>query len=280
MSIPDFTSGDVWISLITLTFLEIVLGIDNIIFITIISSRLKQEDQKKARNWGLLIAMGFRVLLLFGISAFMSMQEALFSFDWGFAKGGFSVQSIILILGGLFLLYKASSEIFEKLEGVDHPNVSGEKKKIFQSLANAVWQISLINLVFSFDSILTAVGLTKDVAIMIIAVVISILIMMWFSGPVGNFVNQHPSIQMLGLSFLILIGFMLIAEGAHQADVVMFKAEIGTIPRGYLYFAIAFSLFVEFLNIRMRKRRTPIQLHGAGSEAVKEGLMKKVAEKI
>lgn len=280
MSIPDFTSGDVWISLITLTFLEIVLGIDNIIFITIISSRLKKEDQKRARNWGLLIAMVFRIFLLFGISAFMSMQEALFSFDWGFAKGGFSIQSIILILGGLFLLYKASSEIFEKLEGIDHPNVGAEKNKIFQSLGNAVWQISLINLVFSFDSILTAVGLTKDVAIMIIAVVISILIMMWFSGPVGNFVNQHPSIQMLGLSFLILIGFMLIAEGAHQGDVVIFNAEIGTIPRGYLYFAIAFSLFVEFLNIRMRKRKTPIQLHGAGMEAVKEGLMNKVAEKI
>ncbi len=280
MSIPDFTSGDVWISLITLTFLEIVLGIDNIIFITIISSRLKKEDQSKARNWGLLIAMIFRVLLLFGISAFMAMQEALFSFDWGFAKGGFSVQSIILILGGLFLLYKASSEIFEKLEGIDHPNIGNENKKVFQSLGNAVWQISIINLVFSFDSILTAVGLTKDVAIMIVAVVISILIMMWFSGPVGNFVNQHPSIQMLGLSFLILIGFMLIAEGAHQGDVVIFNAEIGTIPRGYLYFAIAFSLFVEFLNIRMRKRRAPIQLHGAGSEAVKEGLMHKVAEKI
>ncbi len=274
MTIPDFSSGDVWISLTTLTFLEIILGIDNIIFITIISSRLKQADQKKARNWGLMIAMIFRVLLLFGISAFMAMQNAVISFDWGFASAGFSVQSLILIAGGLFLLYKASSEIFEKLEGIEHPQTN--KTQIGQSLSNAIVQISLINLVFSFDSILTAVGLTKDVSIMIIAVVISIVIMMWFSGPVGNFVNQHPSIQMLGLSFLILIGFMLIAEGAHQADLQIVGSTVGTIPRGYLYFSIAFSLFVEFLNIRMRKRRKPIQLHGASQEAIAEGLMDKM----
>ncbi len=274
MTIPDFSSGDVWISLTTLTFLEIILGIDNIIFITIISSRLKQADQKKARNWGLMIAMIFRVLLLFGISAFMAMQNAVISFDWGFASAGFSVQSLILIAGGLFLLYKASSEIFEKLEGIEHPQTN--KTQIGQSLSNAIVQISLINLVFSFDSILTAVGLTKDVSIMIIAVVISIVIMMWFSGPVGNFVNQHPSIQMLGLSFLILIGFMLIAEGAHQANLQIVGSTVGTIPRGYLYFSIAFSLFVEFLNIRMRKRRKPIQLHGASQEAIAEGLMDKM----
>lgn len=280
MNLPDFTTGDVWVSLITLTFLEIVLGIDNIIFITIISSRLKAEDQARARNWGLLIAMVFRIILLFGISAFLAMQKPIISFDWSFAKGGFSVQSIILIAGGLFLLYKASSEIFEKLEGIDTPHMDGREKNKFQGLTSAVWQISLINLVFSFDSILTAVGLTKDIVIMIIAVVVSILIMMWFSGPVGNFVNQHPSIQMLGLSFLILIGFMLIAEGCHQGEVEIFGSTVGTIPRGYLYFAIAFSLFVEFLNIRMRKRKKPIQLHNAAQEAIKEGLMGKVSERI
>ncbi|MEP7268571.1 MAG: TerC family protein [Saprospiraceae bacterium] len=277
MTLPDFTSGNVWISLITLTFLEIVLGIDNIIFITIISSRLKKEDQAKARNWGLLIAMIFRILLLFVISAFLAMQKPLLSFKGSIASGGFSIQSLILIAGGLFLLYKASSEIFEKLEGLDHPTAE-KGKKVYQSLFNAIWQISIINLVFSFDSILTAVGLTKDVAIMILAVVVSILIMMWFSGPVGNFVNQHPSIQMLGLSFLILIGFMLIAEGAHQADFQIFGSEVGTIPRGYLYFSIAFSLFVEFLNIRTRKHKKPIQLHGAGQEAISEGLMNEVTE--
>lgn len=276
MTIPDFTSGNVWISLFTLTFLEIVLGIDNIIFITIISSRLAKEDQRKARNWGLLIAMLFRILLLFGISAFMHMQKPLFSFETKVTSGGFSIQSLILIAGGIFLLYKATSEIFEKLEGIDAPVAGHKNVKVYQKLTTAVWQISLINLVFSFDSILTAIGLTKDIVIMILAVVVSILIMMWFAGPVGNFVNQHPSIQMLGLSFLILIGFMLIAEGAHQANFEVLGNEIGTIPKAYLYFTIAFSLFVEFLNIRTRKRRKPIQLHGIRKEAVEEGMMDKI----
>lgn len=277
MQFPDLASGDFWISLLTLTFLEIVLGIDNIIFITIVASRLHKKDQKKARSMGLVIAMVFRVVLLFGITAFMSMQQSLFSFDTSLASGAISIQSLILVAGGLFLLYKAASEIFEKLEGIEHPGTHIPGKKV--SLGNAIIQISLINLVFSFDSILTAVGLTKDVTIMILAVVISILIMMAFAGPVGNFVNQHPSIQMLGLSFLILIGFMLIAEGAHEAHLVVVGAEIGSIPRGYLYFAIAFSLFVEFLNIRMRKRRQPVQLHSASREALKKGLMDHTSDK-
>lgn len=276
MTFPDFTSGDVWISLLTLTFLEIVLGIDNIIFITIISSRLDMKDQRPARNWGLLIAMLFRILLLFGISTFMAMTKPILSFDWGFASAGFSIQSLILIAGGLFLLYKSVSEIFEKLEGVDLPKSHVKSKA--PSLMSAIWQISIINLVFSFDSILTAIGMTKILIIMILAVIFSILIMMWFSGPVGNFVNQHPSIQMLGLSFLILIGFMLITEGSHDANLHVFGNHLGTIPRGYLYFAIAFSLFVEFLNIRTRKRNKPVQLHGAGQEAISEGLMEKMKE--
>ena len=277
MQFPDLASGDFWISLLTLTFLEIVLGIDNIIFITIVASRLHKKDQKRARSIGLVIAMLFRVVLLFGITAFMSMQKALFSFDFSFATGAFSIQSLILIAGGLFLLYKAASEIFEKLEGIEHPGTNIPGKKV--NLGNAIIQISLINLVFSFDSILTAVGLTKDITIMILAVVISVLIMMVFAGPVGNFVNQHPSIQMLGLSFLILIGFMLIAEGAHEAHLEVVGSQVGSIPRGYLYFAIAFSLFVEFLNIRMRKRREPVQLHGAGQEAIQAGLMEQTGEK-
>jgi predicted tellurium resistance membrane protein TerC len=271
---PDFASGDVWISLITLTFLEIILGIDNIIFITIVATRLNEKDRKKARNLGLTIAMLFRILLLFGISAFMAMQDPIFSFHSSVASGAFSIQSLILIAGGLFLLYKAASEIFEKLEGVEHPNAN--KPTIYQSLTRAIIQISVINLVFSFDSILTAIGLTKDVVIMILAVVISIVIMMWFAGPVGNFVNQHPSIQMLGLSFLILIGFMLIAEGAHQAHLEIIGSTVGSIPRGYLYFSIAFSLFVEFLNIRMRKRKKPIQLHGVSQQAIADGIIDKV----
>lgn len=276
MHFPDLSSGDFWISLLTLTFLEVILGIDNIIFISIVSSRLAKENQRKARNLGLIIAMGFRIILLFGITAFMSMQKAILSLNFELLSAGFSIQSIILISGGLFLLYKAASEIFEKLEGIESTSAHIPGKK--QTMANAIIQISLINLVFSFDSILTAVGLTKDVTIMILAVVISILIMMSFAGPVGNFVNQHPSIQMLGLSFLILIGFMLIAEGAHEANLQIFKSEVGTIPRGYLYFAIAFSLFVEFLNIRMRQRKKPIQLHGVSNEAIRAGLMDKLQE--
>lgn len=276
MQFPDFSSGDFWISLLTLTFLEVILGIDNIIFITIVSSRLAKENQKRARNIGLIIAMVFRIILLFGITAFMSMQKAIITINMELLSAGFSIQSIILILGGLFLLYKAASEIFEKLEGIESTTTHIPGKK--QSMSNAIIQISIINLVFSFDSILTAVGLTKDIMIMILAVVISILIMMSFAGPVGNFVNQHPSIQMLGLSFLILIGFMLIAEGAHEAELQIFHSEVGSIPRGYLYFSIAFSLFVEFLNIRMRTRKKPIQLHGVSNEAIRAGLMDKVKE--
>jgi len=277
MQFPDLSSGDFWISLLTLTFLEVILGIDNIIFISIVSSRLAKEKQKRARNLGLGIAMLFRILLLFGITAFMAMQKAIISFQFELISAAFSIQSIILILGGVFLLYKAASEIFEKLEGIETPSSHVPGKK--QNLSNAIIQISIINLVFSFDSILTAVGLTKDITIMSLAVVISILIMMSFAGPVGNFVNQHPSIQMLGLSFLILIGFMLIAEGAHDAHLEIFHTEVGSIPRGYLYFSIAFSLFVEFLNIKMRQRRRPIQLHGVSNEAIRAGLMDKVKEK-
>jgi predicted tellurium resistance membrane protein TerC len=278
MHFPDLSSGDFWVSLLTLTFLEVILGIDNIIFISIVSSRLAKENQKKARNLGLIIAMVFRILLLFGITAFMSMQKAILTINASLFSAAFSIQSLILMAGGLFLLYKAASEIFEKLEGIDTTSAKVPGKK--QTLSNAIVQISLINLVFSFDSILTAVGLTKDVTIMILAVVISILIMMLFAGPVGNFVNQHPSIQMLGLSFLILIGFMLIAEGAHEANLQIFHTEVGSIPRGYLYFAIAFSLFVEFLNIRMRDRRKPIQLHGVSNDAIRAGLMDKVTENV
>ena len=222
--------------------------------------------------------MVFRILLLFGITAFMAMQKAILTINFNLFSAAFSIQSIILIAGGMFLLYKAASEIFEKLEGIESTTTHIPVKK--QTMSNAIIQISIINLVFSFDSILTAVGLTKDITIMILAVVISILIMMAFAGPVGNFVNQHPSIQMLGLSFLILIGFMLIAEGAHEANLQIFHTEVGSIPRGYLYFAIAFSLFVEVLNLKMRQRKKPIQLHGVSNDAIKAGLMDKVSEKM
>jgi len=272
LSMPDFSSPEVWISLLTLTFLEIVLGVDNIIFITIASNRLSEAEKPKARNIGLILAMLFRIILLFGISYLIAMSKPIFETHGNLFSLALSGQSIILILGGIFLLYKSVSEIHHKLEG-HGPEEALQKKSIANSLTKVVFQITLINIVFSFDSILTAVGLTNDVAIMIIAVVISVLIMMAFAGPVGHFVNKHPTIQMLGLSFLLLIGFMLIAEGAHLGHVRIAGAEIGAVPKGYLYFAIAFSLLVEFLNLRLRKKAPPVQLHGIGEEAEKQGIL-------
>ncbi|GAA5221111.1 TerC family protein [Membranihabitans marinus] len=274
LTMPDFAHPEVWMSLLTLTFLEIVLGVDNIIFISIISGKLAKNLQKKAINIGLILAMAMRIVLLFGISYLIAMNEPWFHLELQWISGGISGQSIILFLGGLFLLYKATSEIHHKLEGDDDHEDSGKK---VTTLSSAILQITVINIVFSMDSILTAVGMTAGIEgaliIMIIAVVLSVLMMMAFAQPVGNFVNNHPTIQMLGLSFLILIGFMLLAEAAHLAHLVVFGQSIGTIPKGYLYFAIAFSLFVEFLNLRLRKSKNPIQLHGVKDEAKKEGII-------
>lgn len=275
MAMPDFSSSAVWMSLLTLTFLEIVLGVDNIIFISITSSKLPRELQKKATNIGLLLAMGLRIILLLGISVLIAMKEPWFHLDWGFMTAEFSGQSIILIIGGIFLLYKSVTEIHHKLEG-EEPDLKKEKKNSL-SLSSAIIQITLINIVFSFDSILTAVGMTNGIEgaliIMIIAVIISVLIMMLFAVPVGRFVNDHPTIQMLGMAFLILIGFMLILEGGHLAHLRIFESEIGSVPKGYLYFAIAFSLLVEFLNMQLRKRSDPVELHSYTEEAKDRGLL-------
>lgn len=261
---------DAWIALLTLTFLEIILGIDNIVFLSIVSGKLRAEDQPKARRIGLLLAMAFRIILLFGITWVMSLQDSFFDFDWGFMSGGISGQSLIVFGGGLFLLYKSVTEIHHKLEGEEEAS-SG---KASNSLTGAIIQIALLNIVFSFDSILTAVGLVSSaeppvgfgpagaLEIMVGAIIISIVIMLIFAGPVSKFVNEHPTIQILGLSFLILIGVMLLAEGAHLADLkVLGSTEVHSIPKGYLYFAIFFSLFVEFLNLRMKKSKNPVQLH-------------------
>ncbi len=273
---PDFASSAVWMSLLTLTFLEIVLGVDNIIFISIAASKLKKEQQAKATNVGLVLAMVMRILLLFGITWLIAMEQPWITIDNSLMHAGFSGQSLILIAGGLFLLYKSVSEIHHKLEGEGHDASSGGTKKLV-SLSSVIVQITLINIVFSFDSILTAVGMTNGVhgalVIMIIAVVFSVIIMMLFAVPVGRFVNDHPTIQILGLSFLILIGFMLIVEGAHLAHLSFAGSEVGTVPKGYLYFAIAFSLLVEFLNMKFRKKNKPIQLHGIEEEAKAEGIL-------
>ncbi|MEM9884774.1 MAG: TerC family protein [Bacteroidota bacterium] len=276
---PDLSNPAVWMSLLTLTFLEIVLGIDNIIFITIASNKLPKEQQKKATNIGLILAMVMRVALLFGISALVALNEPIkaLTFEAEWFNGGFSGQSLILLAGGIFLLYKSTTEIHHKLEG-QNPSEASDTSKGKVTLQNAIIQITVINIVFSFDSILTAVGMTNGIegalAIMVIAVIISVLIMMLFAVPVGRFVNKHPTIQMLGLAFLILIGFMLIAEAAHLAHLKVFGSEVGAVPKGYLYFAIAFSLGVEFLNMRLRKnKKSTVQLHGYQEEAVREGIL-------
>lgn len=271
--LPDLASPQTWISLLTLTFLEIVLGIDNIIFISIVSNKLAAGDQARARNIGLMLAMGLRIILLLAVSYLVAMQAPLFSIHNAAFDGDFSGQSIVLAVGGLFLLYKSTSEIHHKLEGNHHEDAKNASKA-GASFVSVILQITLINVVFSFDSILTAIGLTKDFSIMVIAIVASVLIMMLFAGAVGQFVNRHPTIQMLGLAFLILIGFMLIAEGAHLAHLKVFETEVGAVPKGYLYFAIAFSLFVEFLNIRLRRKPEPVQLHGIQQTAVEEGIIK------
>ena len=274
MEMPNWASSGVWMSLLTLTFLEIVLGVDNIIFISIAADKLPPEQRRKATNIGLFLAMFLRIALLFGISWLISMQEPWFTIDWAWMTAGFSGQSFILILGGIFLLYKSVSEIHHKLE--ENPHNGDVGKSSHTTMSNAIVQITLINIVFSFDSILTAVGMTNGLygalVIMIISVVLSVGIMLAFANPVGEFVNKHPTIQMLGLAFLILIGFMLIIEGGHLAHLKIFGSEIGAVPKGYLYFAIAFSLAVEFLNMKIRKSNAPIQLHNAKEEALERGL--------
>jgi predicted tellurium resistance membrane protein TerC len=267
-AMPNFADPGVWVGLLTLTFLEIVLGVDNIIFLSIISSRLDPKDQPKARNIGLILAMVLRIILLFGISWLISLQDPLFHIDFLNVHGGVTGQGLILFLGGIFLIYKATTEIHHKLEG-DEASDDPTVKKGPASLNAAIMQIALINLVFSFDSILTAVGMTKDIVIMILAVIISMAIMMIFAGPVSKFVLKHPTVQMLGLSFLILIGFSLIGESAHLGHFIE-----GTIPKGYLYFAIFFSLFVEMLNLQLRKPSAkPVELHGPGATAQRDGLV-------
>ena len=253
-----FFQVDTWIALLTLTFLEIVLGIDNIIFISIAANKLPKEKRKKATNIGLVLAMLLRIILLFGISFLIAMKAPIWTINLSWIQVGFTGQSLILFGGGIFLLYKSTQEIHHKVEGKIEDMTSEIPKKTY-TLKQAIIQISLINIVFSFDSILTAVGMTNGVngamIIMIFSVILSMCIMLLFANPVGDFVSNHPTIQMLGLAFLILIGFMLIAEGAHLSHANIFGQSVGIIPKGYLYFAIAFSLGVEMLNMRIRRKK-------------------------
>ena len=253
-----FLNPDAWVALLTLTFLEIVLGIDNIIFISIATGKLPIEQRKKATKVGMFLAMFMRIGLLFGINPLIQMKEPWFHIDFSWFSAGVTGQSLILLGGGLFLIYKSTNEIREKVDEKGHEEKELGKAAT-KSFQNVLLQIIMIDLVFSFDSILTAVGMTNGVEgaiyIMITAVVISVLIMMQFAVPVGNFVNKHPSIQILGLSFLILIGFMLLTESAHLSDALIFGNHVTPVPKGYLYFAISFSLLVEVLNMKMKKKK-------------------------
>lgn len=241
------TNPEIWISLITLTVLEIVLGIDNIVFISILTGKLPHHQQEKARKMGMGLAMFTRILLLLSINWVMRLKGSLFNI--GAMVGvesekmletlDISGRDLILIIGGLFLIYKSTSEIHEKLEGDEHH----DKKAKAQSFANVITQILILDIVFSLDSVITAVGMASHVEVMIAAVVISVGIMLFASGSVAKFVNKHPTVKMLALSFLLLIGVSLIAEGFESG-----------IPKGYIYFAMAFSVLVEMLNLRAGKK--------------------------
>lgn len=240
------SSPQVWISLLTLTILEIVLGIDNIVFISILAGKLPSGEQSRARRLGLIIAMITRVLLLMMIGLILKMDQPLFTLPFLDPEhGGLSVKELVLLGGGLFLIGKATHEIHSKLEGEE-----GElSSKVTPAFTAVMLQMFVLNIVFSIDSVVTAIGMAQFVEVMIAAVVISSLFMLWFAGPVSRFVEAHPTVKMLALSFLILIGVNLVADG--------FGFHI---PKGYTYFAMAFSFLVELLNLKLRKSK-PVHLH-------------------
>jgi len=233
-----FTDPQAWLALGTLTALEIVLGIDNIIFISILASKLPQDQQPRARFWGLTVAMVTRLLLLFSLSWLMSLTAPLFEIFTHEISG----RDVILIAGGLFLLIKSTLEIHDKLEG-EGGHVPARATASFGAI---IVQIALLDIVFSLDSVITAIGMADRVSIMATAIVIAVLVMMAAAGPISQFIDRHPTITILALSFLLLIGVMLIGEGLEFH-----------IPKGYIYFAMAFSVLVEMLNTKIRQRQAP-----------------------
>jgi len=238
-----FTQPETWISLLTLTVLEIVLGIDNIVFISILAEKLPSSERHKARQIGLGLAMVMRIGLLLSLSWLIGLTKPIFEI------GSFEIsgRDIIMLLGGLFLLAKSTYEIHEKLEG----EPEHEKDRKVSTLTNVVIQILLLDIVFSLDSVITAIGMAELVGVMIAAVVIAVIIMLISVKTISDFISQHPTIKILALSFLLLIGFSLTAEGLGQE-----------IPKGYIYFAMGFSILVEFLNLRMRATQEPVTLRG------------------
>lgn len=244
-----FANPDVWLSLLTLTFMEIVLGIDNIVFISIVVARLPKEQQGKGRTIGLVLALVFRIILLIFIGTIVNANQPLFTLDLFWMDEPFAVswRDIILFGGGLFLLAKSTTEIHNKLEGEEEANHATQGGTA--TMGKILVQIILVDIVFSFDSILTAVGLVDDIIVMVVAVILSMAVMLIFAKAVSDFVNNHPTVKMLALSFLILIGMMLMVEALHSH-----------IPKGYIYFAMFFSLLVEMLNLRLRRKTEPMQL--------------------
>jgi predicted tellurium resistance membrane protein TerC len=243
----------IWIAFATLTLLELVLGIDNVIFRSILSGKLPEEQRARARYIGLGLALGIRILLLLSLSWIIGLKEPLFSI----LEHPFSGKDLVLLLGGLFLIGKSTHEIHGSLEGEEGHG----SKKAYSGFVSVIIQIVLLDIVFSLDSVITAVGMISTtygaagIYIMVSAVIISIVAMMAFAGPIGAFVQRHPTIKMLALSFLLLIGVMLVAEGLGQH-----------IPKGYIYFAMAFSVLVEILNMRLRKKAEPVHLHNPYSD--------------
>jgi predicted tellurium resistance membrane protein TerC len=232
-----------WTALLTLTALEIVLGVDNIVFISILSDRLPEEQRGRARTVGLILAMVMRIGLLFSIGFIFGLTQTLFTV----AGHPFNGRDLILIGGGLFLLYKSTTEIHAKLEGEEHEREAGAGTATFSSV---IIQIVLLDIVFSLDSVITAIGLTENITIAVIAVVVAVGVMLVAAKPLSDFVSRHPTVKILALSFLLLIGMTLVAEGLGQH-----------IPKGYIYFAMAFSVFVEIVNLRVRSKSEPVQLH-------------------
>ncbi|MBM3416391.1 MAG: TerC family protein [Bacteroidetes bacterium] len=235
---------EIIIGFLTLIALEVVLGIDNIIFISILASKLPQHQQKKARRIGLLLAAITRLTLLALISVILKLEKDLFTV----INTGISGKDLILIGGGLFLLYKSATEIYHKMEGVEGDKTMKLKPASFKAV---IGQVLIMDMVFSIDSIITAVGMVKEIWIMYAAVIITVVIMLFAAEPVSNFVNRHPAFKMLALSFLLLIGFALLVEGFDMK-----------IPKGYIYFSMAFALFVDIIQMRMQRKKTaPVQLH-------------------
>lgn len=246
MDLSIFAHSETYVSLATLSAMEIVLGIDNVVFISILSGKLPREQQAKARQVGLSLALITRLGLLFAISWVMGLTEPLFSL-MGWAPSG---RDLILLVGGLFLIGKATHEIYDKLEVVHDETAAPARPGGGGAFAVIIGQIILIDIVFSLDSVITAVGMVEHVSIMVIAMLISVAVMLVFAGAIGDFVNRHPSMKILALSFLTLIGVMLVAESTGQ--------HVG---KGYIYAAMAFSLLVEVLNMRFRKKQAPVHLH-------------------